>query len=155
MYFSIRKRCLFLRYNFLLVLQCPGCQPLPTHFWTLQFGKISFLANGESLYPRLCCGWTSLTLRHPCPAMHRNRKQSPMILQPCWPQSASLSNSERILNYGTLALHSCSISSDYFVGEMPSFRRRAGKANRERDISHWCTCGHCTHACRVSRNRQR
>ena len=35
------------------VSPCPGCQPPPTHFWTLQYRKVSFLANGESLYPHL------------------------------------------------------------------------------------------------------
>ena len=28
----------------------------PTHFWTLQYRK-RILANGESLYPHLWCGW--------------------------------------------------------------------------------------------------
>ena len=27
--------------------------PLPTPFWALQYRKVSFLANGESLYPHL------------------------------------------------------------------------------------------------------
>ena len=31
--------------------------PFPqTHFWTLQYRKVSSLANGELLYPNLCCG---------------------------------------------------------------------------------------------------
>ena len=33
-----------------------GVHPPPTHLRTLQYRKVSFLANGESLYPHLGCG---------------------------------------------------------------------------------------------------
>ena len=36
---------------------CPYRPTPPTHFQTLQYRKVSFLANGESLYLHLWCGW--------------------------------------------------------------------------------------------------
>ena len=54
-YFSTTKICFSL-------VQLPFCVPghrrlfSPTHFWTLQYRKVSFLSNGESLYPHLRCG---------------------------------------------------------------------------------------------------
>ena len=58
-YFSITKKCVVLRYNILFVSAPPGVHPLPTHFWTLQYGKVSFLdpAVWKSILP---CEWNIL-----------------------------------------------------------------------------------------------
>ena len=48
--------CIFLDFGTLY----PQRPPPETHFWTLQYRKVSFLANGKSLYPHLWCGLTML-----------------------------------------------------------------------------------------------
>ena len=43
--------------SILVILDPNSCEhSAQTHFWTLQYRKVSFLANGESLCPHLWCG---------------------------------------------------------------------------------------------------
>ena len=55
-HFFYNKELLFLWYDFLLRVGRLRCPPPPTHFWTLQYRKVSFLANGGSRYPHLWWG---------------------------------------------------------------------------------------------------
>ena len=50
-YFSITKKLFFLWYNFPFVSSSPRCQPPPTHFQTLQYGKV-YPAVWKSILPR-------------------------------------------------------------------------------------------------------
>ena len=59
-YFSITNNMFFLGTTPFYVSRAAADYPgdtsvpsPPTHFWTLQYRKVSFLANGESLYPHL------------------------------------------------------------------------------------------------------
>ena len=54
--FLWEKRSFFLSF----CVPARGRPPFPIHFWTLQYRKVSFLANGESLYPHLWCGWSTI-----------------------------------------------------------------------------------------------
>ena len=56
------KNVFFLRDNFFLYVPAHSHPPLSTDFWTLQYQKVFFLANGESLYPLLWCGLTRTQL---------------------------------------------------------------------------------------------